>query len=317
MSTKKLQSFIDIITGFLGKSSSTTFSLPIIDLGVYLNDKDSELAINECRKTADALSKYGALLVKDPRAKEDNNSEFLDLLEDYYAQPFEIKLKDARPELEYQVGVTPELKEEPKCKSDINCHKMIEKMPKKSRPSIPKGPDPKWRFFWNIGEFPEKTEFPQLNAEYAVVVPEAFKDKWSRILDQRGDQLYQAVIKVVEMASVGFGMSANHLPDLTKKGPHLLSPTGSDLNKYGKLGTILAGFHYDLDFITIHGKSRFPGLNIWSRDGSEKIEVHVPDGHFLVQAGKQFEWLTGGNVKAGYHDVVVSEATIKDKSCSD
>lgn len=49
--------------------------------------------------------------------------------------------------------------------------------------------------------------------------------------------------------------------------PHLLAPTGSDLNKY-KLGTIFAGYHYDLNFITIHGKSRFPGLFAWLRDGT-------------------------------------------------
>jgi hypothetical protein len=53
-------------------------------------------------------------------------------------------------------------------------------------------------------------------------------------------------------------------------GPHLLAPTGSDLHvhKYGKKGTVLAGYHYDLNFLTIHGKSRFPGLNIWLRDGT-------------------------------------------------
>jgi hypothetical protein len=53
-------------------------------------------------------------------------------------------------------------------------------------------------------------------------------------------------------------------------GPHLLAPTGSDLHteQYGKLGTVLAGYHYDLNFLTIHGKSRFPGLNIWLRDGT-------------------------------------------------
>jgi isopenicillin N synthase-like dioxygenase len=66
----------------------------------------------------------------------------------------------------------------------------------------------------------------------------------------------------------------------------------SDLARYGEKGTILAGFHYDLNFLTIHGKSRFPGLLIWTRNG-EKMAVSVPDGCLLVQAGKQFELLTG------------------------
>lgn len=41
------------------------------------------------------------------------------------------------------------------------------------------------------------------------------------------------------------------------------------------------------------------------------MQVCVPDGHLLVQAGKQLEWITSGEVKAGFHEVVVTEDTIK------
>ena len=66
----------------------------------------------------------------------------------------------------------------------------------------------------------------------------------------------------------------------------MLAPTGSDLQKYGQEGTVLAGYHYDLNFLTIHGRSRFPGLNIWLRNG-QKVEVKVPIGCLLIQTGKQ------------------------------
>lgn len=33
-------------------------------------------------------------------------------------------------------------------------------------------------------------------------------------------------------------------------------PAGSDLSAHGALGTVYAGFHYDLNFLTIHGRSR-------------------------------------------------------------
>jgi isopenicillin N synthase-like dioxygenase len=40
--------------------------------------------------------------------------------------------------------------------------------------------------------------------------------------------------------------------------------------------------------------------------------VRIPQGNYLlVQAGKQLEHLTGGLIKAGYHEVVVNEETIK------
>ncbi len=50
----------------------------------------------------------------------------------------------------------------------------------------------------------------------------------------------------------------------------------------GQPNRVLAGFHYDLNFITIHGKSRYPGLFVWTRDGSKKA-VKIPEGCLLVQ----------------------------------
>ena len=64
----------------------------------------------------------------------------------------------------------------------------------------------------------------------------------------------------------------------------------------------------DFNFITIHGKSRFPGLFVWLRDGTRK-PVAIPEGHFLIQAGKQLEILTGGEILCGFHEVVYTEKT--------
>ena len=58
-------------------------------------------------------------------------------------------------------------------------------------------------------------------------------------------------------------------------GPHLLAPTGSDMSKFGTIGTVFAGFHYDLNFLTIHGKSNYPGLYIWLRNGTRMKFVFI------------------------------------------
>jgi 2OG-Fe(II) oxygenase superfamily len=93
--------------------------------------------------------------------------------------------------------------------------------------------------------------------------------------------------------------------------PHLLAPTASDLSKYGARDTILAGFHTDLNFFTIHGRSRYPGLHIWARNTGKRIPVKIPPGNYLlVQAGKQLEHISGGLIKAGFHEVVVNEQTL-------
>ncbi|RHZ77390.1 hypothetical protein Glove_180g71 [Diversispora epigaea] len=286
--------------------------LPIIDLDLYLNLRDDSthpLLIKECQKAVNALKEYGALIVKDSRVTEEDNYQFLNLMEDYYAQPTEIKLKDARPEIGHNVGVTPEYTETPRCQRDPKCKSIITNMPEEIRPKISTGPDSKWRYFWHIGSKPKETKFPKFNP--GPVIPEAFKDVWEEVMNKWGNQMHQAIKDISEMIAIGFGLPKNTLTDLTQDGPHLLAPTGSDLNIYGKLNTILAGFHYDLDFLTIHGKSKYPGLNIWPRDRSSKIPVRVPDGCLLVQAGKQLEWMTAGEILAGYHEVIVTEDTLK------
>ena len=95
--------------------------------------------------------------------------------------------------------------------------------------------------------------------------------------------------------------------------PHILAPTASDLVKYGKKDTILAGFHTDLNFLPIHGRARYPGLNIGARNTGKRIPVRFPPTgrYLLVQAGKQLEHISGGLIKAGFHEVVVNDATLQ------
>uniref|UniRef100_L2G0R5 Clavaminate synthase-like protein n=1 Tax=Colletotrichum fructicola (strain Nara gc5) TaxID=1213859 RepID=L2G0R5_COLFN len=252
--------------------------LPIVALDVFLTQpRDSPAVAAECAKAANALITYGALVLHDSRVSESDNTTFLDLLEDYFAQPEAALRKDERPELSYQIGVTLENTEKP------NAHE----------------PDPKCRFFWSMAEKPPyETRFPGLNAPNVVPDAPHIRDRWPGAMNKWGSSMKAAVTGLAEMAAVGYG-------------PHLLAPTASDLVKYGKQDTILAGFHTDLNFLTIHGRSRYPGLHIWARNTGKKIAVKIPEGNYLlVQAGKQMEHFTGGLIKAGYHEVVVNEKTL-------
>jgi isopenicillin N synthase-like dioxygenase len=85
----------------------------------------------------------------------------------------------------------------------------------------------------------------------------------------------------------------------------LTTHAGSDLSRHSELNTVFAGFHYDLNMLTIHGRSRYPGLFAWLREG-RRFPVRIPQGCLLIQAGAQMEWLTGGAVKAGYHEVRIA-----------
>ncbi|OTA03433.1 Iron/ascorbate family oxidoreductase [Trichoderma parareesei] len=295
---------------------SLSMDLPIIDLDIYLNNPPSSPAVQaECARAASALITYGALLLHDSRVSEADNDTFLDLLEDYFAQPEADLRRDERPELSYQIGVTLENTEKPKCAVDEPCLAVIQRLDPSQRPLdiSAHSPDPKCRFFWRMVELPPyETQFPGLNAENVTPDAPHIRERWAPTMDQWGSSMKNAVSKLSEMTALGLGLEADHFSSAARYGPHLLAPTASDLTKYGAKDTILAGFHTDLNFLTIHGRSRYPGLNIWARNTGARIPVKIPPGNYLlVQAGKQIEYITGGLIKAGYHEVVVNERTLE------
>ncbi|XP_062093447.1 uncharacterized protein LOC133799445 [Humulus lupulus] len=281
--------------------------LPVIDLSDYLAAAaTSDAQLSElCGEVSRSLRETGALLVKDPRCSAQDNDRFIDMMERYFKSPRHFKVLQERPHFHYQVGVTPEGVEVPRSLVDEDMQEKLRAMPEEYRPSLPKGPDCKWRYMWRVGPRPLQTRFKELNAE--PVIPEGFPE-WKDTMDSWGYKMTSAIEVVAEMAAIGFGLPKDAFTSLMKQGPHLLAPTGSDLQTYGEVGTVFAGYHYDLNFLTIHGRSRFPGLNIWLRNG-RKVEVKVPLGCLLIQTGKQIEWLTAGDCIAGMHEVVVTSRT--------
>ncbi|KAJ8679647.1 hypothetical protein QAD02_015434 [Eretmocerus hayati] len=279
-----------------------------IEIKYWLEDPTSEAALNECERAAKWFEKASCLIARDPRVSEEDNNKFLDMMERYFEQDEKDKLVDARPECHYQIGVTPEGKEFPRCAFDPSCHELIKELNKNPANSahLPTKPDAKWRFFHRVGPRPKSTKFAELNAD--PVCPAAIPE-FLNVMDSWGKKLLETSFTLSEMIAVGFGLPRDAFTKLMDYGPHLLAPTGSDLKKHGTMETILAGFHRDLSFITCHGKSRFPGLDIWLRDGT-KFPVSIPDGCILAQAGMELEHLTGGRVIAGWHEVWVNDKTL-------
>jgi len=154
---------------------------------------------------------------------------------------------------------------------------------------------------WKVGERSEGAadDFPQ-------VVPQNFPD-WESKMNKWGGKLLTAINTIAEMAAVGMGVERDTFTKRMEGGAHLLAPTGSDLHK-NDIGAVFAGFHYDISFMTIHGKSRYPGLSVWTRDWKKRA-VKIPQGCLLVQAGTSFENISGGYVLGGFHEVIYTEGT--------
>lgn len=265
----------------------------IIDLTKYLNNNETKISsdiLKQCHQ-------YGILIVKDPRVSERDNDIFLDMLEKYYQQDDDIKLKDARPEYSYQAGITPSFVEMPK----DHCEKIYH-LDKDNFAHKPKDKDPKYRYMWKLGDIPKDTNFSDVNSHH--VIPQNFPD-WEQKMNKWGNQMLSTVKTVTELLAISLGLDKEYFKDKSKYGAHLLAPTGIDVNKY-PINTIVAGYHYDISFLTIHGKSRYSGLYIWTRDG-KKICVKVPPGCLLLQVGRELEYLTGGYCMAGFHEVVINQ----------
>lgn len=203
-------------TGTNGVAADAPMDLPVISLGAYLADPASAEGLAQCVAAASALITYGALVVHDPRVPAGANDEFLDLLEDYFAQPQEVLERDTRPELAYQVGATLENTERPKCAVDEDCLDVIARLAESERPLDISGhqPDPKCRFFWRMGETPPyETAFPALNAENVVPSNPKIAERWTTVLERWGNTMKTAVADVAEMAAVGMGLPAMTFKD--------------------------------------------------------------------------------------------------------
>lgn len=281
-------------------------TIPTIDLSSYLSKK-TDLQ-TQSQLAAEILSKYGILIVKDPRVEEKHNQNFLNLFEKYYQSRSiqkERKQKIDEEFIEYghQTGVTPDFIEQARTFPEF-----IDTLPEKHKPKTPKESilDPKWRYLWRIGEKDPNEKESKIDPPR--VAPKDFPE-FASISDNWGNLMLNSVFTVSSMLELGLGLKKGSFTDRLNYGVHVLGPTGSNLDKYKK-GTVFAGLHYDISFLTIHGKSKFPGLFVWLRNG-EKMSVKIPDGCLLLQAGREIEYFTAGFIKAGMHEVVYTEETEK------
>lgn len=75
--------------------------LPVFDLDVFLREPEASQQL--CEALSRCLLEASALVVRDPRIDQAASDAFLDMMEDYFDQPRELKMPDVHPELAYQV----------------------------------------------------------------------------------------------------------------------------------------------------------------------------------------------------------------------
>lgn len=270
--------------------------IPKIDTARYVAREDG--CREDCNAVAHAFREYGIVSVRCESVPQRLHDRFIETMFAYFRQPEEMKRRDEREA--HQVGWTPGYIERP-----VDRRVRIAALPDGHKPQPVLGKDPKERWFHpvRLDPPPAETVFPVLNAE--PVTPEGFPE-WRAVMDAYGKAMLEAIFTVAEMAAIGFGARDDLFTSRMRRAPHLLAPTGTELMKYGRPGTVHAGVHDDLNMISAHGQANHPGLRVWLRDGTS-MPVSIPHGWLLMQAGQQMECATGGEVHCGLHEVVATE----------
>ena len=84
--------------------------MPVIDLNAYLSTAEdgspTEAALRECKKVAECFHRFGIILIKDPRVDMQDNEEYIDLMEEYFASVGDRfynneTISDIKPEFHY------------------------------------------------------------------------------------------------------------------------------------------------------------------------------------------------------------------------
>lgn len=88
----------------------SALKVPIVDVEPFLKGKGN--CEQDCKTVAEALHKYGCLIIKDPRVNQKENAEFLDMMEKYFAKrSVDLyqgrQVADIYPNYDFQVGATP------------------------------------------------------------------------------------------------------------------------------------------------------------------------------------------------------------------
>lgn len=78
--------------------------------------------------------------------------------------------------------------------------------------------------------------------------------------------MLDAIATTSEMLAVSWDLPEKTLSSKLVGGANKLAPNANDLRRCYK-GEPFTGIHYDFSYMTIHGRSRYPGLFVWLPNG--------------------------------------------------
>lgn len=258
----------------------------------------------ECELVKNCLKVFGFVCIKNPYYNKELHQSYTSIMQKYFEKNVEYyrqkgESPDCNKNIGYQRGLTPE-------RSVAQLREFEEFREKiKDIKDQPLSPlhlyrDLNWRYIQWIKE--EGIQYSSDIQENIVISKEH-----NAVCQEWGTSLVKTARLVSSMLEKGLNLEENALTSCLDGGEHLLAPTGTNLVEYDE-NIVLNKLHYDLNYFTIHGPSSYSGLHVWTNESPpRRLSVIAPEGHFLVQNGKQIEILTGGYLQAGFHEVINSK----------
>ncbi len=288
-----------------------TVEFPVVDMAGFVAGSRSSAVYDQCRIGANVMLQYHIGIFRDPRFSSEGRNRFFRMMQRYFSQDREIIRRDVRRHPSKVLGVAMLGQEHARDHSA-----WAQRLPPQHRPYTTaedrwRG-DPKYRFHWRaIHPDVRRTmagtpALAELLADQ--IVPVGFEDEWAEVMDDRSNSILTAIFDASRMVAIGLRLPEETFVDTMVNGTNVFGPTGCDVSLMEPY-RVQAAVHYDFGQWTGHDAASHAGLIAWTKDG-RPFRIVVPQGTYVIQAGKEAEILTGGAIRAGMHEVVTMPEAI-------
>lgn len=252
-------------------------TIPVIDMNDYYSKTSHDKFISQL---ADAMQKVGFVAIINSRIDREVLDDSYAAIKTFYAQPKEYKMLGNDPKLNGQRGYV--------------------------QSETAKGQNAKdFKEFYHIGR-----DYPaEIQTKYGYP-----KNIWpdDGAYKQAMQKLIVALDREAEVIGAALAESIGEDPDLfnnlTRHGNYVMRSIHYPSNP--PVNLVWAAAHTDIDLFTILPRATERGLQVLNAQ-NEWVDVIVPDGAFIVNAGDMLQNITNGVYKSSVHRVVSKDKNVE------
>ncbi len=245
-------------------------TIPVVDMNDYFHPETKHKFISEM---SEALREVGFFAVVNTGVDADVLDRGYQACFDFFAQPTDVKFLSYKPEFHGQRGYSPGESAKGDARVDL-------------------------KEFYHVGR-----EIPDEDLERLKI----WKNVWPESMDFKTplmglfDALQEYMVPLEHALAEAIGAPVELFEEMTREGDLLLRALHYPANP--PKDAVWAAEHTDIYLFTILPHATAEGLQVKNKLG-EWVDVKVPDGAFIINAGDMLENITNGEFHSGVHRVV-------------